>query len=71
MLKCTFIKAGFAFFFFFFFWCKGVTGGVMLLINLVALVRHVPLALEEVAEKICVTEVCTISIVQVLMGREM
>jgi len=43
----------------------------MLLINLVALVRHVPLALEEVAEKICVTEVCTISIVQVLMGREM
>lgn len=36
----------------------------MLLINLAALVPHVLLVLEEVAEKIFVTEVCTISTIQ-------
>lgn len=46
---------------FFFFFCKGVTGGVMLLINPAAPVLHVPQVLEEVVEKTFVTEVRTIS----------
>lgn len=56
MLTWSLIKAFFAIFF-----CKGVTGGVMLLINPAAPVLHVPLVLEEVVEKTFVTEVCTIS----------
>lgn len=46
------------------FFYKGVTGGVMLLINLAVPVLHVPLVLEEVVEKTFVIEVCIIPLLQ-------
>lgn len=50
--------------FFVIFFCKGVTGGVMLLINPAVPVLHVPLVLEEVVEKTFVIEVSTIPLLQ-------
>lgn len=53
-----------AHFLLFVFFYKGVTGGVMLLINLAVPVLHVPLVLEEVVEKTFVIEVCIIPLLQ-------